>query len=69
MLVDITGRKATEAALADSEARLRAVFETTPECIKVVAPDGTVLRMNPAGLRMVEAEVPPTRSKAARCSA
>ncbi len=58
VLVDISGRKATEAALADSEARLRAVFETTPECIKVVAPDGTLLRMNPAGIGMVEAESP-----------
>ena len=58
VLVDISGRVATEAALADSEARLRAVFETTPECIKVVAPDGTLLRMNPAGIGMIEAEVP-----------
>ena len=58
VLVDISGRKSTEAALADSEARLRGVFETTPECIKVVAPDGTLLRMNPAGIGMVEAEAP-----------
>jgi PAS domain S-box-containing protein len=56
VLVDISDRKATEAALADSEARLRGVFDTTPECIKVVAPDGTLLRMNPAGLGMIEAE-------------
>ncbi|MBD0275817.1 MAG: PAS domain-containing protein, partial [Acetobacteraceae bacterium] len=35
-----------------------AVFETTPECIKLVAPDGTLLRMNAAGLRMVEAGSP-----------
>ncbi|MBN9560235.1 MAG: PAS domain S-box protein [Alphaproteobacteria bacterium] len=56
VLVDISGRKATEAALADSEARLRAVFDTTPECIKVVASDGTLLRMNPAGLGMIEAD-------------
>jgi PAS domain S-box-containing protein len=56
VLVDISGRKATEAALADSEARLRGVFDTTPECIKVVASDGTLLRMNPAGLGMIEAE-------------
>lgn len=58
VLVDISGLKATEAALADSEARLRRVFDTTPECIKVVASDGTLLRMNPAGLGMVEAETP-----------
>lgn len=34
---------------------LRTVFETTPECIKVVARDGRLLRMNAAGLRMIEA--------------
>jgi len=39
-----------------TEDRLRAIFETTPECIKIVAPDGTLLHMNPAGLAMIEAE-------------
>jgi PAS domain S-box-containing protein len=39
----------------DSRELLRAVFDTTPECIKVVAPDGRLLRMNAAGLRMIEA--------------
>jgi PAS domain S-box-containing protein len=34
---------------------LRTVFETTPDCIKVVARDGRLLRMNAAGLRMIEA--------------
>jgi PAS domain S-box-containing protein len=58
VLVDITERKAAEAALADSEAHLRAVFETTPECIKLVSPDGRLLQMNPAGLCMVEADTP-----------
>jgi PAS domain S-box-containing protein len=33
-----------------------AVFETMPECIKVVAHDGTLLKMNPAGLRMIEVD-------------
>jgi len=55
VLVDISGRKAAEAALAENEARLRAVVETTPECIKLVAADGTLLQMNPAGLHMIEA--------------
>jgi PAS domain S-box-containing protein len=35
---------------------LRGVTETSPECIKVVARDGRLLRMNPAGLAMIEAE-------------
>src|SRR5580765_4879317 len=39
-----------------SEERLRAIVETTPECVKVVAADGTLLQMNSAGLVMVGAE-------------
>jgi PAS domain S-box-containing protein len=34
---------------------LRAIVETTPECIKIVARDGTLLQMNSAGREMVEA--------------
>ena len=58
VLVDITERKAAEATIAAGEARFRAVFETTPECIKLIAPDGTLLQMNGAGLRMVDAAGP-----------
>jgi PAS domain S-box-containing protein len=35
---------------------LRAMTETSPECIKVVAPDGRLLQMNPAGLAMINAD-------------
>ena len=34
---------------------LRAIFDATPECIKIVAPDGTLLQINPAGRSMIEA--------------
>jgi PAS domain S-box-containing protein len=34
----------------------RSITETTPECIKVVARDGRLLQMNPAGLAMIEAD-------------
>jgi PAS domain S-box-containing protein len=34
----------------------RAITETSPECIKVVAADGRLVQMNPAGLAMVEAD-------------
>src|ERR1700733_9345062 len=34
---------------------LRTVVELTPECIKIVARDGTLLQMNSAGREMVEA--------------
>ncbi len=42
--------------LRESEARYRAIVEATPECVKLVAADGTLLQMNPAGLRMLEAD-------------
>jgi PAS domain S-box-containing protein len=37
------------------EARYRAIVETSPECVKLVAPDGTLLQMNAAGLALVGA--------------
>ncbi|HEY2922092.1 MAG TPA: PAS domain S-box protein [Candidatus Binatia bacterium] len=49
-------RKRAEAALRDSEGLRRAIFESEPECVKVVAPDGRLLDMNPAGLAMIEAD-------------
>ncbi|MBN9122992.1 MAG: PAS domain S-box protein, partial [Planctomycetes bacterium] len=42
--------------LRESEARYRAIVEATPDCVKLVAPDGTLLQMNPAGLAMVEGD-------------
>ena len=52
---DVTARKAAEEALRESEERLRAVVDATPECVKVVGPDGALLQMNPAGLRALGA--------------
>jgi len=40
----------------DEAELLRAVTQTSRECIKVVARDGRLLQMNPAGLAMIEAE-------------
>jgi PAS domain S-box-containing protein len=42
--------------LAKREAHLRAIFDTEPECVKLLADDGSLLEMNPAGLRMIEAD-------------
>ena len=53
---DITERKIAEAKLVESEANLRAIFEAEPECIKIVDAHGLLSQMNPAGLRMIEAE-------------
>jgi PAS domain S-box-containing protein len=38
-----------------AEERLRQIVETTPECVKVIARDGTVLGVNPAGVAMAGA--------------
>ncbi|MCU1302062.1 MAG: two-component hybrid sensor and regulator [Candidatus Sulfotelmatobacter sp.] len=55
VIEDITSRKVAEKALRESEERFRAIVQATPECVKVVGPDGTLLAMNSAGCGMVEA--------------
>ena len=52
LLIDITERKNAE---LQSNEQLRAIVETTPECVKMVAADGTLLHMNSAGLAMIGA--------------
>lgn len=52
MFVDVTERKIAQ---SEADQRFRAMFETNPECVKVVAGDGTILNMNSAGLAMVGA--------------
>jgi|GEM_PF-762753 len=56
LLIDVTDLATVRAAAAESEERAGTVFEALPECVKVLAPDGTVTDMNAAGLRIVEAE-------------
>ena len=53
---EIQSREALEAKLHASEARLRTIFHTEPDCVKVVSQDGTLLEMNAAGIAMLEAE-------------
>jgi PAS domain S-box-containing protein len=53
---DVTERKRIEKALRASEERFKAIVQTTPECVKLVAFDGTLLYMNPPGLAVVGAE-------------
>ena len=53
---DITQQKQAERALRASEERFREIVETTPECVKLVAPDGTLLHMNSSGLTLVGAD-------------
>lgn len=54
--IDITARRDAETAIQEREQYLQAIFETTPECIKIVSADGRLKRMNSAGLKMIEAD-------------
>ena len=42
--------------LAANELELRTIIDNEPECVKLLAADGTVLKINPAGLHMLEAD-------------
>lgn len=44
--------------LNENDYRLRAIIESEPECVKLQAVDGTILEINPAGLRLVDADAP-----------
>jgi PAS domain S-box-containing protein len=46
----------TEEALKQSEESFRAIVDTTPECVKLVAADGTILYINPSGQQMMGAK-------------
>jgi PAS domain S-box-containing protein len=52
LLMEITDRKHAE---LEANEQFRAIVETTPECVKIIAPDGTLLFMNSPGLAMVGA--------------
>ncbi|MDP3072395.1 MAG: PAS domain-containing sensor histidine kinase [Opitutaceae bacterium] len=56
IVTDIDARRQAERKLARSEAHLRAIVETEPEGVNILGADGALLEVNPAGLRMLEAE-------------
>ncbi|MGR8999073.1 MAG: EAL domain-containing protein [Gammaproteobacteria bacterium] len=49
-------RRQADILLRTSENRLRTLFETLPECIKLINIDGTLLSINTAGLKMLGAD-------------
>ena len=53
---DITDRKQLERELSESKTYLQTVIDTEPECVKLVAADGALIMMNPAGLSMIQAD-------------
>ena len=54
IMADITERKQAEEALQASEAFSRSVLEASPDCVKVMGPDGTIEFMNGNGLKQLE---------------
>jgi len=55
---DVTLRNKALEKLAQSELELQTIIDTEPECVKLIAADGTLLKMNRAGLGMIEADNP-----------
>jgi PAS domain S-box-containing protein len=53
---DVTARAQAEATIAERETLLRTIFESSPECVKLLTPEGILLQMNQAGLAMLDAE-------------
>ncbi len=42
--------------LSESQLQLQAIIAAEPECLKLLAANGTILEINPAGLKMLEAD-------------
>lgn len=57
LVSDVTNLKQAELALASSEWKLKTIIEAEPECVTVLAADGTVQQMNRAGIDMIGADV------------
>lgn len=49
-----TQRKNAEKTVLEQNNFLQAIFDSEPECVKVIAPQGNLLQMNRAGLEMLE---------------
>ena len=52
----VAARTQAEKVIRAREARLRAIIEAEPECVKVVGVDGRLQEMNAAGLAMIEVD-------------
>lgn len=52
----IAERRHAEDVLLEHERFLETIIESEPECVKLLAPDGMIIRMNKAGLEMLQAD-------------
>lgn len=53
---EITENKENEKKILESEKHLKDIVELEPECVKIVAKNGELLDMNPAGLAIIKAK-------------
>lgn len=51
-VLDISDRRASEAALEESEAFIRSIFDSSPDCVRLLDLEGEPLLMNMAGRRL-----------------
>ena len=49
-------KQAIDSKLRQSESRFRTIFESEPDCVKLVDSDGMLLEINASGLAIIEAE-------------
>jgi PAS domain S-box-containing protein len=56
IMFDITSQKTSEQELSYSENYLKSIIENEPGCVKLVEADGTLVDINPSGLRMIDAD-------------
>lgn len=52
----VAEQKAAAQQARESELKLRTIVDSQPECVKLLARDGSLLQMNRAGLDMIEAD-------------
>ena len=57
-LMDVTNAKTMENAVRNSEARLSAILNAEPECVKLFSSDYILQYINPAGLAVFQADSP-----------
>ncbi|MDH6590461.1 diguanylate cyclase (GGDEF)-like protein/PAS domain S-box-containing protein [Variovorax sp. TBS-050B] len=64
-ILDITERRAAEAALRESEASIRSLFDSSPDCISMLDLAGRTLMMNKAAREMIGLDVAELEDRAA----